>query len=308
MRWKYGLLFIAMVSCQSKMTQEERPVQVNPPPANSESPVAPEISNPELPPVIKSAKVIKQLGIILGPGASHAYAHIGFLKALSEEKIPVRHIAGVEWGALPAYFFAHEGMGHEVEWKMSRVNPEELFEKGFFGSGKSQFQSRKFLDELEKLTKGQLVQNSKIKFVCPLLQLSTQRLLLNTQGTAKDVLGHCLSYPPFKMANRDLLSDTMNIESLAAALRAKGADFIIYVNVTDGLFIDEFDEESNVKLLWAQTLSQNRVRNIPGVNYIIRPKLSPTKLTEFSKKKAHINEAYTQSKKLLKDLVKNYQF
>lgn len=262
----------------------------------------------ELPPVVKSAKVIRKMGIILGPGASHAYAHIGFLKALAEEKLPVAHIAGIEWGALPAYFFAHEGMGHEVEWKMSRLNPEELFEKNFFNTGKAQFQSRKFLDELEKITKGEVVQTSKVKFICPLLQVSTQRLLLNTQGAAKDVLSHCLSFPPFKMPNRDLYADTLNIEVLAQAMRMRGVDFILYVNPTDGLFLDDFEDESNTKLLWAQTLSYNRSRNFVGVNLVIRPKLSATKLTEFSKKKTLINESYSQSKKSLKELAKTYQF
>ncbi|MEI7973267.1 MAG: hypothetical protein WCH11_02755, partial [Bdellovibrio sp.] len=49
-----------------------------------------------------------QLGLILGPGALRALAHVGFLQELSKAQVPVRGIVGLEMGALAGALMARK--------------------------------------------------------------------------------------------------------------------------------------------------------------------------------------------------------
>ena len=41
----------------------------------------------------------KTVGLVPGSGSSHGWAHIGFIEALEEEKIPIDYVAGCSIGS-----------------------------------------------------------------------------------------------------------------------------------------------------------------------------------------------------------------
>src|SRR5689334_6496276 len=51
-----------------------------------------------LPPITKEEP--KKVAVILGPGGAKALAHVGVLRALQEQRIPIGKVIGLEWGAL----------------------------------------------------------------------------------------------------------------------------------------------------------------------------------------------------------------
>ncbi|WP_245308312.1 patatin-like phospholipase family protein [Halalkalibacter urbisdiaboli] len=54
-----------------------------------------------------------KVGLALGSGGARGYAHIGVLKALEEESIPIDYIAGSSMGALIAGLY---GVGHSTDY------------------------------------------------------------------------------------------------------------------------------------------------------------------------------------------------
>ena len=47
-----------------------------------------------------------KIGLVLGGGAARGYAHIGVLKVLEEENIPVDLIAGTSMGSMIGAYYA----------------------------------------------------------------------------------------------------------------------------------------------------------------------------------------------------------
>ncbi|HSA91828.1 MAG TPA: patatin-like phospholipase family protein [Terriglobales bacterium] len=67
---------------------------------------------------------VTPIGVALGGGFARGLAHIGVLKVLEAERIPIRYLAGTSVGALLAAIYASgvplpemEAMAHSVRWK-----------------------------------------------------------------------------------------------------------------------------------------------------------------------------------------------
>ena len=49
---------------------------------------------------------MKKIGLALSSGGARGFSHIGVIKALKENKIPIDYIAGTSMGALIAAYYA----------------------------------------------------------------------------------------------------------------------------------------------------------------------------------------------------------
>ena len=57
----------------------------------------------------------KKIGLALGSGGTRGFAHIGVLKVLISEKIPIHFLAGSSAGAIVAAYFAVHGEIESLE-------------------------------------------------------------------------------------------------------------------------------------------------------------------------------------------------
>lgn len=67
-----------------------------------------------------------KIGLALGSGGARGFAHVGVLKVLEEENIPIHMIAGSSMGALVAAFY---GAGHSIE---NMLKIAHSFQRKFF--------------------------------------------------------------------------------------------------------------------------------------------------------------------------------
>ena len=68
-----------------------------------------------------------KIGLVLGGGGAKGAAHIGVLKVLEEQKIPVDYIAGTSMGAIVAALYASGLSAGELEKVITAIDWKDVF-------------------------------------------------------------------------------------------------------------------------------------------------------------------------------------
>lgn len=226
MKYIVSVALFFLVACQTKTTrpelQEERPSVGTEPSREApvETPTTPDIKKDNI-----------RLGIILGPGGARAFAHIGFLKQLQTRRVPVHAIVGLEWGALVAASFAQKGSAHEAEWQLSKIKESKISDDG------ERIQS--VLDPIKAYLESVRVENSKIPFGCPSLNLKKSQVFMMTRGRLDQMLPFCLTYPPVFATYDKTIAAAREIQQATDYLKGQGANYIVFVNVLADLHLDD---------------------------------------------------------------------
>jgi hypothetical protein len=70
--------------------------------------------------------LVHPLVLVLGPGQARGFAHAGVLRALSENKIPIAAIYGVEMGGLLGALYAQSANINHFEWSLQNFGEDTL--------------------------------------------------------------------------------------------------------------------------------------------------------------------------------------
>ena len=63
---------------------------------------------------------LKPVTLVFGPGLAKAFASAGVLKALEENKVPIKAIVGTGFGAIVGGLYVSSRSIHDFEWKLTR--------------------------------------------------------------------------------------------------------------------------------------------------------------------------------------------
>lgn len=175
----------------------------------------------------------KKVAIVLGPGGGKTFAHVGVLKALQQQRIPIHKVVGLEWGALMGGLFAAKGAVHDMEWKLYKMEQQNLpHPKGFFGSKGVGEESLNVMDGYLKETFArEEVHSSKIAFTCPSRSIWTGVVSWQTRGPYNEALKRCLAYPPTFKAQGAFVAGASQVTEAIERLVKEGFNVIIFVNV-----------------------------------------------------------------------------
>ena len=225
-----------------------------------------------------------RLAIVLGPGGARSYAHIGFLRELQRRKIEPELIAGIEWSALPAALYASKGYPNEAEWQMFKLDEASWFRRQFLPGENKSVSSDIFREDLQKIFGSSMVQNYKIKFVCPSWNMSKSQTYLMNKGNTAALIPFCLSHPPQFRPHQNSVASLFDLRALADHLRSQGATHILYVNLLEGLGPSPFGDDFTANALWSGHLSALQRRQV-GIDEIISIPLGEFSMRNFDKKK-----------------------
>lgn len=187
----------------------------------------------QVPTVITPKKEPVKIGMILGPGFVRSYAHAGFLQEVHRAQIKVHAIAGIEMGALAAALYAREGKGFEVEWQMMKLKNDDLSDRSLVGT-RRQIEAPRLLHSLSDVFENDRAESSEVPFVCPSLNLSSQKVFLMSRGAWSQMLPFCLALPPHMKSHQQSIAAATTLRILADHLRSKGANRIVFVNALGG--------------------------------------------------------------------------
>ncbi len=238
------LCFVSLLSCASQPPQVAQVPQVAPaappPPASPvvEKAVEPEEPLPELPPEPPPPKEVSppKIALVLGGGGARGFAHIGVLRVLEQEKVPVDIVVGTSVGSLIGALYASDPNTFDLEWKAFKLQKDDIFDFSFFSAATGPVKGEAVREFVKKNVRRQAIEEFPVRFVAIATDLNTGERVEFTQGSVVDAVRASVSIPgvftPAKVGNRWLVDGGV-VANLAVDVAKKyGADIVIASDIT----------------------------------------------------------------------------
>jgi NTE family protein len=181
---------------------------------------------------------MRKIGLALGGGGARGLAHIGVLKVLAEEKIPIHCIAGTSMGGVIGAYLASGRTPAEMEKFAIQLGKFKEIAR-LIDLRLSQYGAMKG-KRIHQLLEKQLGENLtfadlQIPLALLAVDLNTGREVVLNEGKVADAVRATISVPavfmPFKMGDY-LLADGGILDNVpASTARAMGADVVVAVDV-----------------------------------------------------------------------------
>ena len=176
-----------------------------------------------------------KIGLALGSGGSRGLAHIGVIKALEENNIPIDFIAGSSIGAMAGGFYAAglsikkmEEISLETNWRrmFSLVDPH--LKQGLISGEKVKTFIEGYVD-------GKKIEDCKIPFVAVATDLKTGEIVILNKGEMAQAIRASISIPlvfkPVEIDGKTLADGGLSAPVPVEIVRGMGADIIIAINL-----------------------------------------------------------------------------
>ncbi|MCK0470644.1 patatin-like phospholipase family protein [Halalkalibacter sp. APA_J-10(15)] len=191
-------------------------------------------------------KVRPKIGLALGSGGSRGYAHIGVLKVLQEENIPIDMITGSSMGALVGCLY---GVGHSPD-QLHRF--ASLFQKKYFVDfiiPRMGFVAGKKVKNLIRLlAKGKQIEDLNPRMVVVTTDINKGERVLFDKGDVASVVRASIAIPgifvPEVIEGKTLVDGGVIDRVPVTAVKQMGADITIAVDVS------YFKQEAEVETIY----------------------------------------------------------
>jgi len=177
-----------------------------------------------------------KIGLALGSGSARGFAHIGILRVLKAEGIPIDCVAGTSIGAIVGSMYAAgvlpkvEEFLQDFDWKDMTFLLDPLIPvSGLLGGKRFEKLFQSFLGEMK-------LENFPVPFAAVAVDVATGEEIILTTGQAVKAIRASMSLPgifvPVSLENRLLVDGAMVNPIPVNAVRTLGADVVIAVNLT----------------------------------------------------------------------------
>lgn len=180
-----------------------------------------------------SGHVDAGIGLALGGGFARGIAHIGVLKVLEEENIPIRYIAGTSVGALIGAAYCSGISAAELEQVATRVRFKHLarWTLSRYGFASNQ----RMIGFLNGLLKVKTFEELRIPLAVTATDFSTGEAVVFHSGPLIDPVRASCAYPgmflPVKIRGRMLVDGMLAHAVPSVPLRRMGAERVLAVHL-----------------------------------------------------------------------------
>ena len=186
---------------------------------------------------MKSTK--SKIGLALGSGAARGWAHIGVIKALEKENIPIHFISGSSVGSYVGAVYSSGGFESLKEFALSMDRKKVLsyIDVVFPRSGLINGKNAKILYSMHTKIMGFDELPIPVKMVAT--DMDTGEKLILDKGNIPEAIRASCSIPgiftPVKMGNRWVIDGGLIDPVPVSVVKSMGADFVIAVDLNSGV-------------------------------------------------------------------------
>ncbi len=176
-----------------------------------------------------------KVAVVLGAGGTKGFAHIGALKMLHKQQIPIDLIVGASAGALFGSVYAAVGDPDRMERVMRRIKPRQLLR--WYLCGLTCEPPSALGMRLGAVLNGLKFSDLKIPFAAVSLDLATGREIVMREGRVVDAMRASISPPmlarPMPFGNQFLLDGGVHNTLPVDIAYGLGADVVIAIHLGD---------------------------------------------------------------------------
>jgi NTE family protein len=270
-----SLLLLLLASCAGR---EVKPIPVEPPP--------------------KAVKV----ALVLGAGAAKGFAHVGVLKVLEANHIPVHMVVGTSVGSLVGSLYAYGYPAYDLQKIAMALERGELVDLTVPDNG---FVKGELLEAyVNRMIRGTTIENLRIPFYAVATDIgSGQEMVFGKGNTGMAVRASCSIpgiFQPVRIGDRTYVDGGVVSPVAVDAARRLGADVVIAVAISGGVSgaipdttLDTIFQSVNV--MYAK-IAENQLSR---ADVVIHPKVGYIASGDFTKRHEAILEGETAAQAAL---------
>jgi len=242
----------------------------------------------------------KRIGLALSGGGARAFAHLGVLKVLEEQKIEISCISGTSMGAIIGAFWAKGYSADEILQILKNIRFRKFLQWNW---SKGILSSQKIYHFLNQYFPENSFKSLKIPLYVSCTDMKEAKTVCLSEGKLIEPLVGSISVPglmmPFSFKNYQLADGGM-LENLPASVLKNKCDYLIGVhsNPTNKKTIKTLRQ--SLEKAFLITIANNTGHSKEICDLLIEPpKLSHYRFSDFKKIEQLYQEGYSYSKKLL---------
>ncbi len=268
------ILTLVITSCAGKEVQSPSPV-VQPPPVAQPPP--------------KPARI----ALVLGAGASKGFAHIGVLKVLESNKIPIHLIVGTSIGSVVGSLYAYGNDAFQLQKMSFSIETGDVLDYTLPDNGF--IKGEKLEEFINKHLKNTPMERLKIPFYAVSTDLQTGREVVFGRGNTGTAVRASCSIPgvfrPARIGDRMYVDGGIVSPVAVEAARRHGADFVIAVDVSSGADYG-LPENTIETILQSVNIMYSKLAAIQlsKADVVIRPRVGYIASSDFSRRHEAILE------------------
>jgi NTE family protein len=261
----------------------------SPPPVVVAPPPPPQVIQPPPPPVpVREPRI----ALVLGGGAARGFAHIGVIRVLEQERIPVDLVVGTSVGSLIGALYASEKSSFDLEWTAFQLQQDDLFDFRLLNTVTGMGYARG--DRLEAFVREKVKHDAIEKLKVPFAAVATdlnwgQRVVMDRGSVARAVRASSAIPGIFEPVSHmgKLLVDGGVIDNIPIDVaREKGAEVVIAVDISEDVgntkitnLLDVILQSTNI--MFAENVAHRK----QGADVLVQPDVRGIGMLDFTQKK-----------------------
>jgi NTE family protein len=252
-----------------------------------------EVPPVQVPPVVQPPPKPAKLALVLGAGSSKGFAHIGVLKILESNKIPIHMVVGTSVGSAVGSLYAYGYNAFELQKMSFSIEKGDVIDLTIPDNGF--IKGEKLEEFINKTLKYTPIEKLKIPFYAVATDILTgQEIVFGKGNTGTAVRASC-SIPgifrPVKIADRMYVDGGVVSPVAVDAARKFGADIVIAVDISTS--VERTIPENTIEtILQSLNIMYSKLASIQlsQADVVIRPKVGHIGSSDFSKRHEAILE------------------
>jgi len=252
-----------------------------------------------VPPPVPSASPVStaplpkpRIALVLGGGAARGFAHVGVIRALEKERIPIDLVVGTSVGSLIGAIYASDLDSFDLEWTAFKLEKEDLLDYGvltaFTGMGLARG------DKLEEFVKSRVkvanIEDLKIPFAAVATDLNWGKEVVIDKGPVARAVRASSAIPgvfqPVQHMGKILVDGGVVDNIPISVARAKGADIVVAVDISESVantnitnIVDVILQATNI--MFALNVEHSK----KDADVLISPAVGDVAMLDFTQKK-----------------------
>jgi NTE family protein len=179
-----------------------------------------------------------RIALVLGGGAARGFAHVGVIRTLEQEKIPIDLIVGTSVGSLIGAIYASDASSFDLEWTAFQLQKDDLFDFGVLNAVTGMGFAKG--DKLEAWVKSHVktanIENLRIPFAAVATDLNWGTRVVLDHGSVARAIRASAAIPgvfqPVQYQGKILVDGGVVDNIPISVAKARGADIVIAVDIS----------------------------------------------------------------------------
>jgi len=249
---------------------------------------------PEVPQAVRPAEPLPmpRIALALGGGAARGFAHIGVIRVLEAEKIPIDLVVGTSVGSLIGALYAQKRDVFDLEWTAFALTQDDLLDTGVMNAvmGMGLAKGERLEKFVESKVQVKTIEALQIPFAAVATDLNWGTKVVIDRGSVARAVHASSAIPglfePVPHLGK-ILVDGGVVENIPiATARERGADLVVAVDISEGVGNANIRNLVDVLLQAANIMfSINTENSKRGADVLITPDVRGVAMLDFSQKK-----------------------